>query len=351
MKKRVLLHIGFPKTGTTSIQSFCFFNRDTLLKHGIAYPDLSLADPGEPSTASHKALMAALLTEPPERLAVRQADAIADTDAMFAEFGRNGPPTLMLSHETLSQRNDLDFARLRAWLAPHDVKILAFVRTFDEWLESLYVQNLRGDGMVAKPFRETRLGAIDAMRFLHPLRRFRTELPRARIKLLSYDRFRGGGLIGRVLRFAGVRDGKLLNRAAARRHANASPPTADVMFGAYLSAAFQNRDLTPLTIAALDRARQGGAVPPLDALPFRFMSPELKQQARDLYRQDLPALRQEFGLIAEDPGPVAPNHLAYADSLSRDQFQALLAVAAPHLPPDVRSCPPSLFDLAAARFA
>ncbi len=34
----VYLHIGIPKTGTTSIQSFLFNNRDQLLEAGILYP-------------------------------------------------------------------------------------------------------------------------------------------------------------------------------------------------------------------------------------------------------------------------------------------------------------------------
>lgn len=38
---RILLHIGTPKTGTTSLQSLFYNSRETLLSHGILYPEVS----------------------------------------------------------------------------------------------------------------------------------------------------------------------------------------------------------------------------------------------------------------------------------------------------------------------
>ncbi|GAA4815835.1 hypothetical protein ACFQ0K_07460 [Nocardioides caeni] len=38
MSRRVLLHVGTPKTGTSYLQDVLFQNRPTLLKHGISYP-------------------------------------------------------------------------------------------------------------------------------------------------------------------------------------------------------------------------------------------------------------------------------------------------------------------------
>ena len=36
--KTLILHIGTPKTGTTSIQNFCGLNRERLDELGIHYP-------------------------------------------------------------------------------------------------------------------------------------------------------------------------------------------------------------------------------------------------------------------------------------------------------------------------
>ena len=38
MARRVLLHVGTPKTGTSYLQDVCFLNRDLLAEHGILYP-------------------------------------------------------------------------------------------------------------------------------------------------------------------------------------------------------------------------------------------------------------------------------------------------------------------------
>lgn len=39
MEKTLYLHIGTPKTGTTSIQHFCYTNSEALLKNGFLYPE------------------------------------------------------------------------------------------------------------------------------------------------------------------------------------------------------------------------------------------------------------------------------------------------------------------------
>lgn len=38
MKKTIYFHIGFPKTGTTSLQSFCYKNSQILEENGFLYP-------------------------------------------------------------------------------------------------------------------------------------------------------------------------------------------------------------------------------------------------------------------------------------------------------------------------
>ena len=38
--KILYLHIGMPKTGTSSIQDTLFANRENLRKYGIYYPDI-----------------------------------------------------------------------------------------------------------------------------------------------------------------------------------------------------------------------------------------------------------------------------------------------------------------------
>ena len=37
-EKTLYLHIGLPKTGTTSIQNYLFENREALMQRGVCYP-------------------------------------------------------------------------------------------------------------------------------------------------------------------------------------------------------------------------------------------------------------------------------------------------------------------------
>jgi len=46
--KKLILHIGQPKTGTTSIQRFCLNHRNHLLQQGVLYPDAGRHGPGHP---------------------------------------------------------------------------------------------------------------------------------------------------------------------------------------------------------------------------------------------------------------------------------------------------------------
>ncbi len=39
-KKKVFLHIGFFKTGTSAVQEFLYINRGLLVKNNYFYPDL-----------------------------------------------------------------------------------------------------------------------------------------------------------------------------------------------------------------------------------------------------------------------------------------------------------------------
>lgn len=43
---KLFLHIGLPKTGTTSIQAYCLRNRQLLAENGILYPQTGLEGPG-----------------------------------------------------------------------------------------------------------------------------------------------------------------------------------------------------------------------------------------------------------------------------------------------------------------
>ena len=111
MTKRVLLHVGAPKTGTSFVQDILFSNREALRERGILYP-----------AERHDAhFLAALdLMELPwgglEREAVGAWDRLADEV-------RAWPETVIISHEVFGTASRVQVARAMESLGGPDTEI------------------------------------------------------------------------------------------------------------------------------------------------------------------------------------------------------------------------------------
>ena len=122
--RRLYLHVGVHRTGTTSTQRFLKANSEALLAKGYLYPF---------GVARHNAVVG------------RMRYAVLDV----AEFGRDlgrrmaakGAQSAILSDEDMSMITDFGiFAPLAEMF---DVKVVVALRRQDLWLESWYLQNLK----------------------------------------------------------------------------------------------------------------------------------------------------------------------------------------------------------------
>jgi len=136
--RRLILHAGTPKTGSTSLQSWLFQHQRELLQHGILYP----ADCCSDREPKHQWLIEALRTQSSEFLAT-YAGLI---EAELATFNRFSIKSILLSTEGLSNHFfDLVQPQCESWA--HLAKacrvkvILAFRNPLDYAL-SRYCQNL-----------------------------------------------------------------------------------------------------------------------------------------------------------------------------------------------------------------
>ena len=108
MTRRVLLHVGAPKTGTSFVQDILFTHRETLRERGILYP----ADRHD----SH--FLAALdLMELPWGGLEREAGGA--WDRLVAEI-REWPGTAIISHEILGTASRVQVARALESLGAHE---------------------------------------------------------------------------------------------------------------------------------------------------------------------------------------------------------------------------------------
>ncbi len=124
--KRLLLHLGLPKTGTKALQAWLRAHRDTLLAAGICYPDMF-----PPGYDKHVFMMPQLMGKPkPDRIAQLLDEAEAET--------------ILLSNEGLSNHfYDFDvraLERFRATTSRVETILLFATRSPERWLASYYKQ-------------------------------------------------------------------------------------------------------------------------------------------------------------------------------------------------------------------
>lgn len=155
-KPELFLHVGLPKTGTTSAQAFMSRNRDQLALHGVYYPE-TIHDLFQ-SEHQHRFVFAAIINEYNQHGLNVEAFDFSVIDALAAEMLSKGLPKNLISEENLSWYPLLQSAALERFSKWFDVKIVVFLRRQDQWLESVFTQLVRGgyDGTIAMLLEDIR---------------------------------------------------------------------------------------------------------------------------------------------------------------------------------------------------
>lgn len=151
--KRIILHIGTEKTGTSTIQRFFHRNSEKLLADGILYPKT----PYGPDAPSHIALPVYARDESRVAGDMHGKFGIKDMYAegmfrdelkakFYEEFGTNEFHTMVLSSEHLSSRlsEASELERLKDLLEPMgQVEVLLYLRPQEELVASSYSTTIR----------------------------------------------------------------------------------------------------------------------------------------------------------------------------------------------------------------
>jgi hypothetical protein len=135
LPKRVVLHVGMTKAGSTAIQNFLDREYDALIERGILFPRsvLTRKDPTDATrTSGHLELVRRLRLDDPNGL-----------DGFFAECARDGLHTLLLSAENLFHHVEPDdLARLANLLDGCEIHLVAILRSQNDWLTSRYFESV-----------------------------------------------------------------------------------------------------------------------------------------------------------------------------------------------------------------
>lgn len=125
MNRKLVLHIGLRKTGSSALQELFASNHDLLDAHGISYPDRLTRYP------AHQELAWSLMDPPPPYF-----DLATPVDEIFDSYGRtieanseNGRTTLLSSEDlSLLTFNFAALTTLRQWFGHHDPLVVFYAR-------------------------------------------------------------------------------------------------------------------------------------------------------------------------------------------------------------------------------
>jgi len=143
-KKKIILHIGLPKTGSTALQQFLYMSREALLRRGVLYP-----------AHVHR-------EDDPKHNFVIDLIRNGQGHDISSERGYKAASRIVISNEALS--NDFYFhgsernRRLAELLRAHgELEVCMVLRGEREWLRSYYKQAVINQSVKGKPHYQNSL--------------------------------------------------------------------------------------------------------------------------------------------------------------------------------------------------
>lgn len=294
--RKIILHVGLPKTGTKAIQNVLHANREFLLQHeGVLYPSLApnLSTPlstifrNDP-LGNMVNKVAGLTTEEVE---VRRKDYLESLDAEISSHEWN---TLLLSAEDISKMSEAEVAKLREWGARYSSEwsVLVCVRHPVGWARSMIQQRLKPGETLQQIYEEPELPEYRAN-----ISNAISVFGRENVRVFDFDSAaRGeGGIVGAFADQAGLTTATrdfLVSRAVS---ANESLSSEAVRI---LSSLNRQRPVFDGNARTARRAGPGHELPYLRRIEGRkFDVPDsVKKDIRLQSREDVAWLNETFGL-------------------------------------------------------
>lgn len=130
MKKKLIIHFGIHRTGTTALQNILKKNRTKLLENGILYPDLGYE-------CNHSRIAWGLVKN---KVGTHSIEPSWLVEKIKSEE-KKSTNTIILSHEDFCLVEDTDWIKLLK--STYDVTVVLYLRRQDLWLESWYNQHIK----------------------------------------------------------------------------------------------------------------------------------------------------------------------------------------------------------------
>lgn len=326
--KTIYFHLGWPKTGSTSIQYFLRDGRKRLAEAGWFYAPNFMEEAeggagggrGGASGSVHSAILKELLPSRARSSALRPG--YSPLHATLEAFERSECRTLVLSNENLfwSSRKLLAERLPQAW-REHRVRLIAYARRFDEYYPSLYKQRLGASPDFVRDypaFVESRLSETRVGDHVERLK----QVFGGEFDLRSFERARDRGLLEDFCDALGLPQ-SLRTPQPERYRANVSFSDANALLVLDLR---RRGAPAELISQARQQVSRGSVALDSGAPTLRIGSPELQERLRRRFNIELDDLRRR-GLADLPPAEIEPEApgLVRLVELPTEQRQAMIA--------------------------
>ena len=307
-RQKIILHIGLPKTGTTTIQNVLHANRDFLLQQeGALYPSL------EPNLTTP--LRTIFRDYSPQPIVNKMAGLTKQEetvhrkkyrDLLEAEISSREWNTLLLSAEGIPNMPRPEIAKLREWGEKYssDWTVLVCVRHPLAYARSIIQQLLKGGDTLQQLYENPRLP-----NFRGRISKAISVFGRENVRVFDFEAATegDGGIVGAFAREAGLTasSGDFLASRAVRYNESLSLEAARI-----LDSLNRQRPMFVDNVRAPRRAAPGRELAYIRRIKGRkFDVPDwVKENIRSRSREDVAWLNETFGLeLYRDVTDFAPH--------------------------------------------
>lgn len=172
--KKLFIHVGPGKSGTSAVQSFLANNVELLKKKGISYPEIDSISGSKNGgvTGGNSATLARSFLNSSHPFAIKNDDERANIQSRFIDVLKAADTSIILSSELFSMLDSENVKELATIIQKYnfDVACIFYLRRHDEIVESDYAQQVKRHGYskpIDKPFYERIVSAYDFRRIIN----------------------------------------------------------------------------------------------------------------------------------------------------------------------------------------
>jgi hypothetical protein len=206
MKKTIYVHIGTPKTGTTSIQKFLTKNKDVLLDYGVFYPVAGRC---------YDSFSKSIAVEDCNALDLCINGGVLNNEytlkSVLDNFVKSEKANMLLSEECLFLQEQASgfYNKTQIWeiLSTYEIKIIVYFRQSVEYLCSLWQEMIKYRHQVDLPYFLENNDYLKNIDNFHALAK-RAETKNVIVKTFEKESWVNGDLIDDFLSIVNIKDSR-----------------------------------------------------------------------------------------------------------------------------------------------